>query len=117
MVPSQPANSSTGSCSPEYLDPVALLAVDAGYIDKGYIHTDVSHDGSAFAIDNDAAPAVSEMPVVAVGIPDGYGSDARGTGKHSATTVPHRLTGLQIADLKNGRFQRTDGAQTAVGSP
>ena len=49
-----------GQVRAEYLDGIALPAVDVGHIDHGHIHTDITDVGRFMAVDDTIAASVTQ---------------------------------------------------------
>ena len=95
-------------------DLVAFAAGNVGDIEKAHVHAHRADDGHLAAVDDDAAVAIAEMAVEAVGIPYGDDGDARGTLGNEAAVVAYAVALRDVLDLRDARLEGADGLEVTL---
>ena len=101
-----------GEVRAEDFDAVALGAVrDVSNVNHRHVHADVADVGCGLSVYEACATTVAKVSAEAVGIADGDGSDARGTGEFSTSSIAHSLRRCDVVNLQDGGAEGADRGQ------
>ena len=92
----------------EDFNTITFLAINACYVNHGYVHTDVTDILCLLTIYQTIAVAVAKMAVQAVSIADWYCCNHAVVVDGSLARVAHSLTSWYVAQLKDSSLQRRD---------